>query len=456
LLADLRYSRSIAFALSGIAIHSIIFFPGWLSFDSAFQLWQARHWYFNNLSPVPMTVWLGVLLRTFNTDSAAPLFIFHLVLFWAGCALLLDGSLTNWRRTLVAVALFAVVTPLWWTLANVWTDTALLAGFTAGVGLIHSARAHRSRSMHWVALLALLYGSIARLNALPAAIPLFLLWWLARPYAPFALNRRSLLIAAAVAIFSVSLGSALDRLLASERVRTWPVQVLHDLAAISVRTGTLHVPAFARDPLLTVDTLRRAYTPYVAVSVLLTDPALRSGIVTARYSSEESLALVKAWLTSITQEPGAYIAHRAQMMGKLLVLPDRTNSYAITNAGSVPYKDNPPPVPLAGFAERIVFSLSHVAWRLHFSLLPYLIVLVALILQRIRANRSPKASVSLDAPFIDLLLISGILHLAPLLVLAPAADVRYVSWPVAAICLAAWLHFNAQATRTHSSSGSCD
>jgi hypothetical protein len=431
--------RAFFVALCGIAIHVSLFFPGWLSFDSAYQLWQARHWYFNNLSPVPMTAWLAVLTRVFSTDSAAPLFIFHLMLFWFGCALLIRETLSRRTTAAIALILFGLLSPLWWTLANVWTDSAMLAGFTAGVGLTCYSRQRRSRALHMVALLPLLYGSMVRLNGLAAALPLFLLWWMSRSDEKLSITLRAVGVVAMMGIVSVGTGMWLDRTLANERVRTWPVQVLHDLAAISITSNTMYVPSFARDPALTIDTLRGAYTPYVAVPILLVSPPLRSGLTGDAYTRDECLALLKAWVGAIAAEPIAYLSHRAKMMRKLLVYPDQAHSYAM-GLSSVGYKDNPYSLALTSPAAQLVASLDSTAWRFHFSLLPYMLLLVGLSVHALMRTRDlPPISRGVDATF-TLLGASAVMHLLPLLLLAPASDVRYVSWPVAAILFASWIY----------------
>jgi hypothetical protein len=437
--------RAACFALAGLAIHGAIFYPGWLSFDSAYQLWQARHLHFNNLSPAPMTAWLAVLLRIFDTQSAAPLFFFHLILFWVGSALVLRPTFDRWSRVLLAIVAFAVATPLWWTLANVWTDSAVLAGYTAGVGLIvvscNLSHVGRARFLHGFALVFLLYGSIARLNALPAAAPLFVLWWLTRPSGVPRVNVRAWIAMFALLCLSVGAGVALDRALSKERVRTWPVQVLHDLAGISVTTNTMYVPKFARDPKLTIETLRTAYTPYVAVPVLLTSPSLRSGIGVAPYTREESMALLRAWVSAIVNEPSAYMSHRLQMTGKLLLSPDRSNSYSI-GSGSVAYRDNPAPPPFSGLSKMIVDNFDHLGWRFQFSFVLYLALFLATAYSLWHARRSDFVMTNALNYVGPALLASAALYVLPLFVFAPAADVRYLAWAVAAICFAAWSYWH--------------
>jgi len=61
-----------------------LYFPGFMSFDSAYQYWQARSGHFSNLSPVAMTaLWRAV---DAGWPSPAALLTLHLAAFWLGVA----------------------------------------------------------------------------------------------------------------------------------------------------------------------------------------------------------------------------------------------------------------------------------------------------------------------------------------------------------------------------------
>jgi hypothetical protein len=138
----------------------------------------------------------------------------------------------------------------------------------------------------------------------------------------------------------------------------------------------------------------------------------------------------------------------------LLVYPDQTHSYAMGLA-SVGYKDNPYSLALTSPATQLVASLDSTAWRFHFSLLPYMLLLVGLSVHALMHTRDlPPIARGVDATF-TLLGASAVMHLLPLLLLAPASDVRYVSWPVAAILFASWIYrFENQRAKTRGTSKS--
>ena len=75
----------VAGAVGAIA-YAIVFYPGAMSFDSAYQWWQARGGESTNIQGVGMT-WLW---RAGNALAPGPgaMFVLQLLLFWSGLALI--------------------------------------------------------------------------------------------------------------------------------------------------------------------------------------------------------------------------------------------------------------------------------------------------------------------------------------------------------------------------------
>ena len=130
-----------------------------------------------------------------------------------------------------------------------------------------------------------------------------------------------------------------------ERVSTWTLVALWDLAAMSVMTGTMLVPEFARSPGLTLDALRRDYTPLVNVPIFSGTQHVRHGLDDERYSDEELTALRDAWLRTVAAHPLAYAQHRWNVTSHLFGRYRSNLEGLFFTPAVVAYKDNPPPPP---------------------------------------------------------------------------------------------------------------
>ena len=82
-------------ALAGFALDVAAFWPGQMSFDSAYAWWQARGGETTNIAP-PMLIFVW---RACDALLEGPglVFALHLALFWSGLALLVDDcALIGW------------------------------------------------------------------------------------------------------------------------------------------------------------------------------------------------------------------------------------------------------------------------------------------------------------------------------------------------------------------------
>ena len=114
--------------------YAIVFYPGAMSFDSAYQWWQARGGTSTNIQSVGMT-WLW---RAGNALAPGPgvMFAVQLLLFWSGLVLIaqsLAASL-SWRALFLLVT--AIVPVTFVLFSHVWSDVMLMAVLTFAVGAI--------------------------------------------------------------------------------------------------------------------------------------------------------------------------------------------------------------------------------------------------------------------------------------------------------------------------------
>ena len=418
-----------AFAVATV----VVLYPGQYTFDAAYQIWQARTGEFSNQSPVVMTALWSALIRA--SGNPAALFCVNVALFWTGlvlCALSIAGHALGRIVLLVACGLgpLAMV-----QMAHVLTDAHLAAVLVLAAGL--AARyAATQRTGAIVAFVAvILYAASVRHNAALATIPFPMLAAIAaRPRA-----RRPAAVAVAGAalltVASVAIGLSADRALVVRHVNLWPVIALWDLAAISVDRGVLLLPPFTHGPGMSVDELTQTGAFDVRENTLLFSKT-RSGIrdgVEEPYSSARLRELFYAWIEAALRHPVAYAHHRLRTFWLLIGSHTGASAPLAYFVDRATYRDDPPlPQPIAPRLQSSFYDLAAAlrpSWA--FAALPYLAAnALACVLALRRRRRRPLAPLGLAVG------ASALLYALGYLPLAPAADLRYLTWPIVAAPLA--------------------
>lgn len=413
-------------AACGFAFDLAAAWPGRMSFDSAYAWWQARGGEMLDVVPPGFTLaWRATLVFV---DGPQAMFALQLGLFWSGLALLAQALAAS-RARVIALIGCAGAAPLVVLLrGQVWTDVAVLSALTCASGLLAFAHARDRRGFAWCALFVLLYAGAMRHNALPALIP-FALWW-ARLVAGAGRVR---LVACALAVLVASLG--IGHLLARAAVRhipLWPVTAQHDLAALSIADGRMHLPPFMTGPGLDVAELAGAFRFWSPLPLLTgTRHGVRSPL-DPPLSEAELASLRTAWLETVRANPAHWLAHRARLAGALFGTHAADWPAELVYAeGEYAYRDNPPLAANDGATARALMRWAHThvatAWLAAW---PYLLAgLCALPFAWCRRRR-------VDGFAATILLASGWLYALPLLVAASSAETRYLAWPCIASVLA--------------------
>jgi hypothetical protein len=416
-------------AIAGFAFDCAAYWPGQMSFDSAYAWWQARGGDTTDIAP-PILIFLW---RACDAVLEGPglVFALHLALFWSGLALLAN-ALGLGRARAIAFLLIAAFAPVPWLLrGHVWTDVGLFSALLFAAGAFAKAQATRRRAWIVAALPALLYAAAIRHNALPALIP-FAAWaaWLAGGGTT---TRVRIALGAAFVfgvalLFAIAIDARVDR-----RVPLWPAVAQWDLAALSVASGEMLLPSFMIGPGLDVPELAGAFRDWSMVPMLQnTRHGMRDPFDV--YTREELSALRAAWLDAIRAHPGAWLAHQARRVGALLGVHDpawpRELVYVDDEVG---YRDNPPVARNASALHRILMRAA--ASLVSTPILagwPYLVVGLLAARSAWRRRRENAGRIAL------VLLISAWLYVVPLLMLAPA-ELRYLGWCCLASIVAAEL-----------------
>lgn len=428
--ASPRQAWSLALvAVAGIAFYAACYYPGAMSLDSAVIWSQARGAPSTNIYGAGLRwlwQWTGKLW-----DGPGPLFLIQLALLWSGLALIaraLECGIVASIAFLLAAAFAPVVFVL---LAHVWSDVMLLATLTFAVGAL--LRWRTTRAVGWIGAfwLALAFAVTLRHNVLPAAIPLVAYAVvLHRRDKPEAWKGRRVSVIATIVVVCSALYAVghLSAQSAQRRYTLWPATTMWDLAAMSIDADRILLPPATHKPELTLDDLRTAYVPYSNVPIF----TATQGRVTGPFFLPDdavNASLRSAWIEAIFDYPKAYFAHRWRLTRGLLGNKPREWPHELVYVDDeFAFRDNPPVTPNNSSLHTVSIRLAETlrdtvllaAW-------PYLALsLLALVhAWRRRAHANAQAAIAV--------LASGLAYAAPLPIIAPSAELRYLGWT----CLAA-------------------
>lgn len=416
----------------------VLYFPGWVSFDSAFQYWQVRSGHASNLSPVAMTALWTLVHQAWPSTGA--MLCLHLALYWTGIVLLAHEFWTTAASRSLAILVAGLVPPVVVILGHLWTDASLIATMTFAFALTIAGWRRRGRWLLLLALPVIGYAGAVRHNSLVAIVPLCLLWvhaWRAataqRPDRPLparpwvALGGAALIVA-----FAFGGGRVLDRALVEERVSTWAIGALWDLAAISLDTGTLLMPAPSLTPGTSLETLRAAYTPLTTVPLFYGPGRVRNGLGAELFSPDELAQVRQGWIDAIAAHPLSYLQHRARVSRHLFGSQRNGLEGLFFVPTVVPYRDNPPPEPaLSTWSQPWAALLRRTRGWMAFAPATYVVLATVALAWGVRHRTEDAGQIALA------LAGSGLLLVAPLTLFAPSAEMRYCGWLYTASVLAA-------------------
>lgn len=411
-----------------------LFAPGWFTFDTAHQWWMARTGRLDSTHPAVM-VRLWQASRLLLPDPQG-FFALQLGLVWSGLAFVVTALplRTPWRMVvLLGIGLWPAFVALQ---PQVWKDLWMVGALLWAVGALLREQANPAWRWRGLALLMLALATAFRFNALTGVLPLWawLAWRLARvPVRPASgadtgVRVMRWRVAAAVLSLPLLLGLAAvpDRLGNVRHVTVWPIMALWDLAAVSIETGRMAIPAAFLKPGATVEDLARDFNPTVNV------PSFTTGTIRFHYEmdvpAEDLATLREAWLTLPLREPRAWARHRLRLSGYLFGL--RNAELADTQVlmpDLIPFQDNPPLTMTPSRPREMLVAAWH-RWVDGPFFMGWLYALLAAGVLVVAAWRRRAAAAMLSA--------SGLAMVAPLVPLATAADFRYLLWLVVASLLA--------------------
>lgn len=397
--------------------------PGYMSYDSVFQLLEARAWHFSDGHPPLMAALWGVLdlfvcgpLPMLLLQSGA----FLLGLYWIARHLVP-------ARAAALVAVFVTCSPpVISVLAVIWKDSQMSAFLALGTGLVLSPR----RGLRLAGLGALALATGMRHNALSITLPLVLLLFVWRPEHR-GLRRYAIAMAAWLALTLAA--QAANKLLTHERRPLW-----HESIALFDVLGVLHFLAPTETELAT--TLEGA--PVIASELLSQAVAIddrlgffdglyqaRSRTFGTNLTAPERAAVERLWWRLVPRNPAAFARYRYRLALEILELraPPPPNIYRS-------YTDHQDPALKAALLSHDASASFVQRWLQHR-------VSFGFRLPSSRVWAAFFASVAL-LPFCFghrlalAVVLSGLFGEALLFAISPAGDTRYSVWLAIAASLA--------------------
>ncbi|HKE48183.1 MAG TPA: hypothetical protein VKB52_08955 [Rhodanobacteraceae bacterium] len=425
-------------AFAGFAFDVAAYWPGQMSFDSAYTWWQARGGATTDIAP-PMLIFVWRACDAL-VEGPGLVFALHLALFWSGLALLVGALRLDRWRTLVVMLVVAFAPVPWLLRGHVWTDVGLFSALLFAVGAMARAQATEARGWLVVALPALFYAAAIRYNAIAALLP-FAAWFAWLALGPAASKRHVALLALAFFglwfAFAVLISARVER-----KVPLWTAAAEWELAAISVSTGEMLLPPFMIGPGLDVPELAGAFRDWSMVPMLQsTQHGMRDPFMTD-YTPDELARLRTAWFDAVRRHPGAWIVHHWRRAVALLGVHDPSWPRELIYVDDeIRYRDNPRVLrnesalhkALMRAAARLGTTSVLAGW-------PYLLIGLLAAPAAWRRRRELAGACALA------LLASTWLYLVPLLLLVPA-ELRYLGWCCLASVLAAALAWLSRSSR---------
>lgn len=421
--------------LGGFASTLAAFYPGMMSPDSIASLAEGRSGIiYDQNSAIMSFLWGGL-----DQLVAGPglMFTLQVGVFWVAVACLWEAVHRESLALGIASVLFPLLPHVLSQLPIIWKDVGMAVALLMSVALIFLAKKKRSKSALLLSPLFLFYAFAARLNSVPAVLPIAV-WTGFVAVAVFELGRGRMMSAAiGSAYFVVLLAAVLivQSLITGGRT-SYPFQYVHlyDLAAISIRNNEPRFPQYVIDsPNFSMEEVRTNYTPTTVGRLVYTDQS-RNGqaVLTVVETQEKINELRTVWRQQLLSDPVGYVTHRAAVFLELIGLG---RSVALQywdpalnrNVHEFAIEKNP--------VNRLImayFSLFQRPFMQTFFFRGILWILACCFL----VYRATRSRLSGDWDFVLVLSISSLLYIFSYFFTAPAADFRYIYWPAVASTIA--------------------
>jgi hypothetical protein len=425
-----------ALALLCASGFSYVFFPGFMSFDSLQQFRQVSGFVeLSDAHPVVMVYLWRMLLAIYN--HAGILLIFYQLLYW--CTIALFSYLVARRLAVQLVLLISIglCPPLIIMSLHLWKDVGMMCALAISVVALLGYTRYAHFSWLILSVLALFFAVAVRINGFIPALPLiFLTCYLGAKI--LRKGRLQTIGLTATGIFSIYLIFIIS------------MNIVNSNARKSYGIGTLIVWDIVSISLAENEDLLPKYLHRIKSDNIISDLSVANSteanypsfsVISAYPPESFQRELIKDWFELILLHPGAYLRHRTHVMSVLLGLSNKDIYY--------PYH---PGIDENEFGIRFE-NINNEDLRRYFNLFdkfsssfiyrPWIYASLALIVFIVSCVRIFKRRGSSQANLLaSMVAFSGLASAGSLLIIATAADYRYISWTILAAIMAAVLLSN--------------
>lgn len=319
-------SRIWLIATFGFAVTIVIFFPGYRSPDSEWQLCQAvGRCEMNSWHPVSMALAWRLLLRVFGMNDGG-LLVMQAMMFWTGLAVFAIGisrRLTpdkQWVSYLVPLIGF---TPyILGILGVMWKDIQLASALILASSLIYLtswAKAKEGRifqiCINAIIAVLLVYAVTLRVNAIAAVLPLVWMWaygwkWLLN------IGYRKITLSITLVLFTlVSVGciGLLNKISGAKDESSTVTMFAYDIVNILPPEEIAHTsPASLRGYLVNLSNCSLYHNDHTDPILWRSQCAPSDPTMTSRKLNDYRGELVAYWKKTVMAHPARYVAQKVE------------------------------------------------------------------------------------------------------------------------------------------------
>jgi len=306
-------------------VNVAVFYPGALNNDSINQYNEAKSGQYTDWHPPIMAYVWSWLLPVI--DGPQGMLLLQLSLHWLGFWAISDALAREGRSSSAWWMLLAGAFPLFLVFnGDTWKDVQMASAWISAFGLIYRERTIKTAARYWIAIpvaLLSLYGVLLRANAVFAFGPLLL--YLALGHRRLRVSR---LLAAVVAttLIAIPLSTIVNRgMLGAADSHSIRSLQLFDLAGIAYHSND--ISAFSVATGLSLKTLEECYTSYWWDGFSMWGRCRGAWEGLGRRTDSN---LMRLWINSILEHPGAYLNHRVRHLNSslLFLVPAKHYRYA--------------------------------------------------------------------------------------------------------------------------------